>query len=517
MGREILLFYQTKIKREYKIAFAVTFISSLLIHIYKFTNTLPNHDSLYNYYSVQNILGSGRWALSTACSISSYYDLPWINGLLSCLFLGFTVMVVTAILEIKNPIIIGLTGMLFASSLATTETFFFLFTADGYMIAMFLAAIAVWYSRMEENRVSRLLLSVVCLCISCGIYQAYISFALLLALSCFILNLLQNKHNMQQCVKWVIRQAIIYLTALISYYIIWKLCMIFSNIAATSYQGISEVGEININLLIQGMIKAFGTLRMYFFASDTWPQEFTAHNILNILFLLFMFLGLVIACVRSKVYKRKWSLVLLILCCFAIVPFACIWHFTSDSLTYHMMMLQGLTVLFVLTALLYENWSKSILQNALCILLLMIVINNALIANISYFYMNLCYERTYAEGMEMVMEIHNIEDEYEYDKIAVIGRRMDDVKWDRFDPGTGKSTPVIVNPLFDGLFETSLLYDWEHTVLFLRNTFGLVRPVATMEEMAILSDSQEVQEMECWPSDDSIKVIDNTLVIKLGD
>ena len=34
-----------------KMAFLSTTIIGLLIHIYKFTNTLPNHDSVYNYYS----------------------------------------------------------------------------------------------------------------------------------------------------------------------------------------------------------------------------------------------------------------------------------------------------------------------------------------------------------------------------------------------------------------------------------------------------------------------------------
>ena len=76
MGEGVLKYYKTKIRKEYKIAFYSTLIVALLVHIYKFTNTLPNHDSLYNYYSTQNIIGSGRWALSLACGISSYWDLP---------------------------------------------------------------------------------------------------------------------------------------------------------------------------------------------------------------------------------------------------------------------------------------------------------------------------------------------------------------------------------------------------------------------------------------------------------
>lgn len=35
-------------------------ICGLAVHIYKFTNTLPNGDALYNFYDPQNIVASGR-------------------------------------------------------------------------------------------------------------------------------------------------------------------------------------------------------------------------------------------------------------------------------------------------------------------------------------------------------------------------------------------------------------------------------------------------------------------------
>lgn len=152
MGLELLDFFKFKVKKEYKIAFFTTFIITLLVHLYKFTNTLPNNDSIMNYYSNQNVLASGRWALSFVCGLSSYYDLPWIIGLFSCLFISLTVVVVVALFKIKNPILIKLIGALVGSSPATTETFFFLFTADGYMISMLLASLAVYFSRIDEKR-----------------------------------------------------------------------------------------------------------------------------------------------------------------------------------------------------------------------------------------------------------------------------------------------------------------------------------------------------------------------------
>lgn len=517
MGVEILQFYQTQLRKEYKIAFISTFLIAMLIHLYKFANTLPNHDSVYNYYSDQNVLGSGRWALSWACGISSYWDLPWINGLLSCFFIAWTVVVIVALFRLKNPVLIGLIGALLAASPATTETFFFLFTADGYMIAMLLAALAVYFSRMEEARTSRLLLSGVCICISCGIYQAYVSFALLLAVCYFIDALLQNSHSKKDCFKWILRQAIIYIVSLAAYYVIWKLCMHFSGTAANDYQGISEVGKLSAGLLVSGLLNSIKSTILYFLQWDVMARGFTFYSVLSILFLLVMAVGLLISCFKSSVWKRKWAVSLLVLCLIAVVPFACIWHFTSDSVGYRAMMLQSLTLLFVLTAVLYERWAKPVTKNVVCLFLMLIVFNNALMANISYFYMNLCYERTYAEGVEMMAEIHDLQDAHEINNIAVIGDRLAKVQWPISDPKTGKIAPAGKIHMLSALIETNLFTDAEHTVPFLKASFGLELEPVNSEKLAELSEIPEVQSMGCWPSGDSIAVLDDILVIKLAN
>ena len=517
MGKEILQFYQTKLKKEYKIAFVLTFFLVMLLHLYKFANTLPNHDSVYNYYSDQNVLASGRWALSLACGMSSYFDLPWIIGLLSCVFIALTVVVIVALFKLKNSVLIGLIGALLAASPATTETFFFLFTADGYMIAMFLAALAVYFSRIEETRFIRSVLSGVCICVSCGIYQAYVSFALLLAVCYFIDALLQNKHSKQDCFKWVLRQTIIYSASLVAYYVIWKLCMHFSGTIANNYQGISEVGKVSAGLLLNGLISAIKTTILYFLQWDVLAHGFTLYSILSILFLFVMAVGLSISCAKSGIFKRKWAVVLLSICLIVIMPFACIWHLTSDSIGYRPMMLQSLTLLFILTAILYERYAKPVAKNAVCLFLVLITFNNALMANISYFYMNLCYERTYAEGVEMMMEIHDLQDEYVFEKIAVVGTRIYEVQLEGIDPETGKMQIPGKIHILSSLLEKTLLYDSEHTTKFLHATFGLNLEPLNREQRNELLNTDEVQAMECWPSGDSIAVIDDILVIKLSD
>ena len=90
MGKNLMEYYRKNVKQTWITAFFAAVILGLCVHLFKFANTLPNHDSPYNYYDPQNIITSGRWFLTVACGISSYYDLPWLIGMLSILYLALT-------------------------------------------------------------------------------------------------------------------------------------------------------------------------------------------------------------------------------------------------------------------------------------------------------------------------------------------------------------------------------------------------------------------------------------------
>lgn len=517
MGEGLLRYCQTKLKKEYKFAFVVTFLITLLIHLYKFANTLPNQDSVYCYYSNLNIIGLGRWALSAACGISSFYDLPWVIGLMSCLFISLTVVVIVALLRLKNPVLIGLTGALLASAPGTTETFFYMFTADGYMIAMFLAALGVYFTRIEEGRWTHWVLGGVCLCVSCGIYQSYVSFGLILAICYFIDDLFRSGHSKQESLKWVLRQAVLYAVSLAVYYVIWKLCLRFSGTEAKEYLGISEVGKLNAGMITGGLIGAVKATVLYFLQWNPLEHGFTPYTVLNLFFFALTLFGLVAAVVKSGILQRKWAVALLILCLVAIMPFACVWGFTSEDLIFRPMMLQCLVLLYLLGALLCEQWTKPSVKNAMGILLAVVVFNNALMANICYFHMQLAYERTYADGVEIMMEIHDLQDEYDFDKIAVVGTRILDVKHETVDPETGWMEPVGKLHMLVILLNKTLLFDSDHTTKFLQANFNLeLEPVDRPTRDALMK-SDQVQQMGCWPAGDSVAVIGDTLVIKMSN
>ena len=150
MGECFIRFYQNKVKKSWKIAFVSAFVLGLLIHLYKLTNVLLVSDSLYNFYSSQNMVASGRWFLSAACALGSYFDLPWLNGVLSLLFMSLAAVAVTEVFEMENPCLIAVSSGILVSVPSVYATMGFSFTSDGYMLAMFLAALGVVFPKCPE-------------------------------------------------------------------------------------------------------------------------------------------------------------------------------------------------------------------------------------------------------------------------------------------------------------------------------------------------------------------------------
>ena len=516
MGKTLIQKYKEDVSREVKLAVLSTILIGLLIHGYKFSNALINHDSLYNFYSTQNVVGSGRWFLTIACGISSYFDLPWVIGILSLVWIGLTAAIIVKLFEVKNPVLIVLIGGILASFPGITNTFHYGFTADGYMLAMFLAALSVYISNLEHKGIKWSVFSVLLICITCGIYQAYVSFGLLLTIFYFIKNALENKYSNKEYVRYIVKQMMIYMIALILYYVIWKICLSVQNIEVGSYQGIDQVNnlgamEFGLGWFIQGMKNSIQAILMFFLEWNIFEHGLTLYGGLNIAILAFLAAGLLYLIIKNKIYKKKLRLFLIVASLFLCIPCACMWIFASLDMVYRPMMLVSLAVVYIFCGVIFDQHMKEKVSTVLAVVLCVMIFNNGLIANISYYFMNKCYEQTYATGVELTMRIHEMKTEHEFDNIAVVGKRDIDIATEIVEEGADKVHTMVQ------LLVTDLLHDQEHVELFLQEMLHINETFVTEEEKEELEKNIQIQEMDKWPSYDSVQMVEDTLVIKIGD
>lgn len=117
----------------------------------------------------------------------------------------------------------------------------------------------------------------------------------------------------------------------------------------------------------------------------------------------------------------------------------------------------------------------------------------------------------------MMADIHDYQDEYEINEIAFVGNRIGEVSRPMFDTATGAVTLAGKLQSLNGFTSESLLINAEHILPFLRETYGLDIKAASNATHIELAEYEEVKQMGCWPAADSITVMDDILVIKVGD
>jgi len=379
-------------------------------------------------------------------------------------------------------------------------------------LAMLLSALAVWLTRLTANKNEyvnkfRWPLAAVCLCLCCGIYQAYVSFGMVLALCYLMYELLENRHDTKTYWVWAFKQLALYVVALGVYYVIWKLCMAVQNVAPNDYQGISAVG-FNLETLVQAVPSAIKSLGRFFLEWNVLEHGWTVYGVLNVVFLAAFLLVFMTSVLRSGLMRRSGQLVLFGIATLLIPMAACVWHLTSPWVEYNPMMLVSLSILYSFLGELAERYLKPVWKDIVGLLLAVIIFNFSIQSNICYYYMQRTYQTSYATGMEMLTRIHGLEEQTR--KIYVIGNIHDSTALD--DTPKGERVHLLGH-----LLETELLYDFEHIVLFLNNTFNTNFWSIKPEDRVRLDEMEQVRNMPCWPAPDSVRLIEDIIVIKLAD
>lgn len=499
-----------KVKAEWKLAFLSAFLLGLLIHLPVMLSDIPNHDGLSSMYFDQNMITSGRWFLTVACGLSSYYTLPWLIGLLGLLYLSLAAVALTELLEIQNKPVIVLVSGLLAAFPALASTFAYVFTMDGYMLALLLAVLAVLFTR--KYRLG-FLGGAVCLAFSLGIYQAYVSFAIILCIYAIVILFIEES-NWKKRVQTSLHYLYMGVLGVVLYYVILQVLLRLQGKELADYQGIS------------GMSSAASAQGGLFDTLATMYKDFAVFTIKGNVFFNNVFSGagmLLLAVLTAIValtlfFQRKWwkkpgFFVIMGLLVIGL-PFATnIILLISPDVTYHLLMRYQWVLYPVLMAAFVSRYGKAVRLSALLewgvgLSALVLVFNYALMDNIGYSNLQKRYEKTYAYCLRLLDRIEQAEGYYQGIPIAIVGV----VGYDEF-PTTDITEPVTGSMI--GLSGDTLLYTADNYEAFMKNYLGATLNFLDVETVGdIYLNDEEYIAMDTFPGPNSVKVVDGILYVK---
>lgn len=527
---EIWNYLRANIRKEWKTAFMTVFILGLLIHFPVMAGDFPNHDGLASMYFDQNMITSGRWFLMFACGVSSYFALPWVIGLFSLIFLGIGAAALIEFLEIRNELGVMLLAGLLVSFPALASTYAYIFTADGYMLALALVFFSVALTKRWEWG---FLPGGICLAFSMGTYQSYLSFAILLSIyGC--LMILMGDSSAERKVKNVLHYLYMGLIGVGLYYVILQVLLKIQGKELDTYQGINGMAS-------GGSLSLAEKLRNIYqdFMAFTGKGNVLYNNMISFAALLLLVAAAFVLFIRLVIrrgYYKKWYFYLILSAVILVIPPAFnVILLISPDVTYHLLMRYQwcLIPILVLAFLLRYGFLQTelsgqfsplhrrdasvskkpsvvcniVLQWAVLAAAVVMILHYGVTDNIAYSNLQKKYEKTYAYCLRLADRMEQTEGYYTGMPVAMIG-----VQNKENLPETDITGTVTSNMI--GMSGDYLVYTDTNYQAFMKHYLGITINLVPDEEMERIYETKEYQELNSFPQEGSMKVVDGVLYIK---
>ena len=191
--------------------------------------------------------------------------------------------------------------------------------------------------------------------------------------------------------------------------------------------------------------------------------------------------------------------------------------FINPTVDYHNLMRMGYSVFYLFFLLIYErgtekNEKHSSVKCWIVLISAMAIISNQIvISNVSYHKAQIAYEKSYGVLVRIADRIEQTEGAENCDKVLVIGALSDS------DAYSVNLTPDITG-VTDGYIIRADDETVRQSVLTssLNDYCGKDYTFISGEEKKIILQKEDIKSMGIWPREDSVTIIDNIIVIKLG-
>ena len=511
MPEKVLKKLNSRILPQWRTCFFAGIVMGLIAHLYKIVNWLPNWDSLVFRYDPQNMIGLGRWFLPVVCAFTSFYDLPFLNGIIAIIFHALSAAIICRILNVNKKITAALIGMVIVSFPTVTSVMMYNYVADGYSIAFFLSALAAYFMTKEKPKY---IISVVLIALSIGIYQAYITVTIMLVLLKLIDEIVYNKSPFVTLLKKSGGMLLTGVLGVALYAVVLKILLTVLSEDLLDYQGINTSATLGGIDILGSLYVIKETFVKCFFDLSEGINLYVVLNILITVITIFYFVKYII---KNQLYKNVLNIFAVLVIGVMTLFGAGILAFVNSGIDYHNLMRMGYSVFYLFFIVLYERGNDknekctAVKRWIILIISLVLIINQVVISNVSYHKAQMAYEKSYGVLIRIADRIEQTSDAKNCNKLLVIGALENSHEYSvNLTPDiTGITDGYIIRADDETVGQSvlcSALNDYcEKNYEFLSG-----------EEKKAFIGREEVKSMAIWPSEDCIKVIDDTVVIKLS-
>ena len=503
------------VDKRIKVTFLSTFFWGLIAHIYMMTNKLPNHDDLYalDGYGMSSSLG--RWTLARlgnfAMKVNVCFSLPWVNGLISILLIAVSACMVVSLFKIQSAGIGMLIGGLMVTLPAWTFTFFFMFTAPYYAIALILSVACVWITdKYRFGWVAGMIFMIMAV----GIYQSYIAMGSILVVAFFIRMLIENEKLSKEHYIKAVKMIVMLVGAMAAYIASLKLYETIPGHDLEEYKGISDIATGNGSMLSR-LPERVGVIYAYFaslFINDR--LEMTPYKTVNVLLALMFVIAVVLMIVLLK--KNKCGIVNIVLAaiCFILIPVCTLplYLVVSDVNDVYSLMLYSVVGVYIFVLAVADMTGRDISLFSKCaewfteIACLIIIVIYSFFANAQYLAADMSIREAESYYTTMITSIKMQEGYHDDMKVVIVGSTITDASVYENEKMSFLANSARPESLVNAYSRQKLMEDY----------LGFKNECVYATSEIAAGYASELSTMECYPDSGSIRIVNgDTVLVKL--
>lgn len=500
----------TRLWKDNKLPFLSSLLFGFLAYTFAFTNKLVNHDEVYSLFMKGATVDFGRWGLGFLDILFPNLSMPWIYGIVSVVLLSIAICLMVRMFSIRSRLLqVLLSGcvMVFPSLIGM---FGYMFTSSSYALSFLLSVLAVWL--LHRNPKRGLIPALLCMIFSLSIYQSYVSVAAGLLVLLLVQRLLKGEK-----LRPVILTGVFYVgflaVSLGAYFIATQVFLKLLHVEMSGYAS----GSVSFSLLSipANVALAYESFLLYFTEGFRGLLPTGLSRAVNTACLAATVLLLILwACSQEKKEPGRYVLLAILI---ALLPLTvnCMYLFTTpDSI--HTLVLYGFVCVYVFAVIGADfclpllsgkgRLPKSILLNVVTLSMAVSILINVYVANAAWLNLHLRYENAYAFYTSLTAQIKSMPEFGEDTRLAILGTYQE---------------PEFYGAHFSFLEELTgvkgFLPDSYSRERFLEYYLGFPVPSPSEAETAGILASPEYAEMPAYPYYGSVRLIGDTIVVKLSD
>lgn len=495
--------------------FITTFIIGIITNFYFFISNGLSPDAL----SDTNTHVAGLWELQLGRFSLNFLDnvrFGFVNQLLIVLialfFMSIGIMLIRRIFKIENKLILTIMCFTIAVAPQFTETYMYLYCADSYLLAFASAAFAVFsLSRIRTVKEDKkwVVFAILATVLTSSLYQAYLGVLAGLLVIYAIKETIDS--DAKTAIKHFIRNAFIIGIGIGFYYVIFRVLCKLNHTRPASYKGANNLGIGTLLALPETIKGCFEDLYYFFFNDGRIINNAYYHRCIFYVILLVSFILSTFSIFKSEKKNRVSKIIttsLLIL----IFPIAVnIMNVVAAGTRINLVTGPGILTTVVLF-LVFIDYLKD-------------TTFNIIIKYVSYIVL------IFISATFMVADIRTyIAREKQYNDFKVIAENIytQATLLEDYDPNMEYLFSYVIKTPASEIEKTTGMVtkntiSWtgyagvKRYQMFYSKFLGKNIVSADEEKYEKIIPTEEFEKMSVYPENGSIKIIDNTIVVKVSE